>query len=305
MIMPKKLPLFFPLFLLLASGSLFANLHDFETTRLKSTAGTGVGSVLISESAVLNPAPLAFFNFSTLFVQRTTMDMTSESSQVGISDNEFSDRSSGVNLIAADAKGKIKGAFSYLTQTEGNWNRKRLSAALARPVGPKSSLGLIFHHTEDVPEFKLKGEKQKSNQLVFGAMHAINSDMTLGVIITDPAKSVPGATKAIVGIQYVAKNIISIMFDGGADYTSDKISETLIYRGGLQVKFFADLFIRAGLSEDMGLKEKATGIGLGWSGPKLIIDLALKSTKATASNAPLLADGQTVKETSFSLTYRF
>ncbi len=44
----------------------FTRVHDFETTRLKSTSGAGVGSILLEEAAVLNPASLSFFSISYL-----------------------------------------------------------------------------------------------------------------------------------------------------------------------------------------------------------------------------------------------
>ena len=64
--------------LILSSNSLFARVRNFETARLKSTAGAGVGSVLMDESTILNPAPIAFFNVSSVYVARIGTNITSD-----------------------------------------------------------------------------------------------------------------------------------------------------------------------------------------------------------------------------------
>ena len=56
--------------------------YNFETTRLKSTAGAGVASLLIDESTILNPAPMAFFNLASFYIQRS--DQKTSTTENGI-----------------------------------------------------------------------------------------------------------------------------------------------------------------------------------------------------------------------------
>ncbi|MBF0367814.1 MAG: hypothetical protein HQK50_19760, partial [Oligoflexia bacterium] len=75
------LPVFFSLPLAAATlEKKQKKIHDFETTYLQSTAGTGVGSLLMDESAILNPASISFFNLSSFYLQRTTTDFKDDKS---------------------------------------------------------------------------------------------------------------------------------------------------------------------------------------------------------------------------------
>jgi hypothetical protein len=66
----------------------------------------------------------------------------------------------------------------------------------------------------------------------------------------------------------------------------------------VQIKFFTEVYLRAGYFNDKGMEEKGTGVGLGWVQPRLAIEAALKNSKGFTSS-------KTARETSFSLSYRF
>ncbi len=59
------------IFFLLATVTIhnfaFARIHEYQTTRTKSVGGGGTGSVLLEESAFLNPASISFFQTSSIF----------------------------------------------------------------------------------------------------------------------------------------------------------------------------------------------------------------------------------------------
>ncbi len=305
MINRKALILYFLIIIIFQNIS-FGRVHNYETARLKSTAGTGVGSVLTSESAILNPAPLAFFNFSTVYAEKSSMKM-SGSNENSLPDETYSEMSDTMNFIVADTNSGVKGALGYLKQKEGKDERKRISAALAQPISKSSSFGLIYRYTVDQNfDFNsAEAVESKYNQLVLGTTHIIEPNFTMGIIVVDPLKNNPGDTKAIFGFQYVMKDILTLMFDMGADYSNGEISETLLYRGAAQVNFFADLYFRAGTFVDKGILEKGNGFGVGWIGPKLIFDIAFKSSKPMSSSALLLSGNEKVRETSLALTYKF
>ena len=56
--------------MLLMGQSSWAQIREFQTTRLNSTGGAGVASMLSTEAGILNPAASAFFDGSSLSYQR-------------------------------------------------------------------------------------------------------------------------------------------------------------------------------------------------------------------------------------------
>lgn len=289
-----------------AQNYCYARVHEYETTRLKSTAGTGVGSVLLTESAILNPAALPFFPFSTIYLQKGSVDMTGSSDKT-MSDGAYSEASDSLGVIVADGSGNLRGAASYLTQSEGKSSRKRVTAAMGKSVGKSSSMGAIFRYTKDqnYSPISLTTVEENYQQLVFGATHVIESNFSVGVVVIDPFRSYLGDTRAIVGTQYVIKDILSLMLDLGVDYSNRTLSETLLYKAAMQVNFFSDLYLRAGLFEDNNISEKGNGLGIGWIGPKLVLDFGLKYSKPMTQNSTILMGDEKIRETSFALTYKF
>ena len=113
-----------------AISSLHARVHHYETTRMKSTAGAGIGSVLMDEASLLNPAALAFFNASSLYVQRSTSqyEVTTRSNRTRSFENTH------LGVIVSDAKSSVKGNIAYFDQEENGEARKSL--ALSRQLMP-------------------------------------------------------------------------------------------------------------------------------------------------------------------------
>ena len=69
----------FPFIFLFIFPLAFSAQTSFQTTRLKSTGGAGVASILMDEATFLNPAPLAFFNLTAVLLQRTNGETSFES----------------------------------------------------------------------------------------------------------------------------------------------------------------------------------------------------------------------------------
>jgi hypothetical protein len=297
----KRYTIFTLLFLLISPDS-FARLRDYETTRLKSTAGTGVGSVLMDESSILNPAGLAFYTMGSIYFQKGGMTVTN--SDPTESYRGYEPKSFGV--IASDASKGTGGSVSYTKQEQGFEMRKRISAALATPVTEKSAIGSTIRKTTDTLSPSGYGNdlyKERYTQFIFGITHAISDKFTLGLTAIDPLQKRPEDTRGLMGFQYAFENIITLMGDIGADYSTDP-STTLQWRAAVQVKAYNDFFVRFGTFNDKAWSERGNGAGIGWVGPKLVFEIAYKNTKID-ERAELNQKGQSIKDTSFSLAYKF
>jgi hypothetical protein len=270
----------------------------FETTRMKSTGGTGVASILMDEATFLNPATIAYFKQGGLLFQKAGVETTQTGS------NTQAEEFSSTSVIASDAKGLLGGSLSYNTISYRGEEVKRFSSAFGRPLGEKSSFGINLAYSKE-KTFNENGEivEQDFKQTTFGIAHAIDDQVTLGLVVEDPFKGKQNETRAITGFQYVYSGFASIMFDLGADYNQD-LSSTLLWRAGAQLKVLSDFFLRFGTYNDKGRQEKGSGAGIGWIQPRLVIEVAMKNATLLDSVA-LNQTGEELKETSFSLSYRF
>ena len=280
--------------------------HDYETTRLKSTAGAGVGSILLNEAAILNPAPIAFFTNSSIYLQRESFEYIPPAGAQKAPKSDF-DRSEAQGVIVADSKGSLHGALSYQKQREGIHQRRRFSVGLASTLTENSSFGVLFRDTKDERFFEgnIDGDEDEYRQLVFGNTYVFGPHFTVGAIVIDPFKKKREDTRAIVGVQYIVENILTFMFDVGTNYNSN-MAETRLFRGAFQLNFFEDLFLRGGVFEDRALDEKGSGFGVAWVGPKLVFEVSFKSTKDLGLKENR-ADERAFKmeETSLAISYFF
>lgn len=270
----------------------------FETTRMKSTGGAGVASILMDEATFLNPATIAYFQQGGIFFQKSGLEATRSSR------NSNSEEFSSTSVIASDAKGLVGGSLSYNTIEYRGEKVKRISSAFGRPLGDKSSFGINLAYSKE-KTFDGNGNLQDQDfkQTTFGVAHAIDDKVTLGLVLEDPFKGKQNETRAITGFQYVYAGFASIMLDLGADYNRN-LSDTLMWRAGTQLKIFDDFFLRFGSYNDKGRQEKGSGAGIGWIQPRLVIELAIKNGELLESEV-LNQQGEEIKETSFSLSYRF
>ena len=111
-----------------------------------------------------------------------------------------------------------------------------------------------------------------------GLLHAVSQALTIGVVVVDPLGKIPSERRGLFGLQYVYLEFISIMLDIGADYRED-MADTFTHREAIQIKIFGDFYGRFGVSSDKHLKKRKTGVGIGWVGPKLVLDLGVGNTR--------------------------
>lgn len=264
---------------------------EYQTTHLKSTGGAGVGSVLMDETTFLNPAPISFFEISSIYFQHAKSKSLINSENPGADTTDMT-------IIASDSKGDLDGSFSYVSRKNDNIESKRFAFAMASLIGKQSSLGVtyIFEKNKHFENFEEKS-KSDSNYINIGATHFVSPEMSMGFLLIDPMKKKENYTKALVGAQYVIKDMVSLLLDVGADYNRD-LTETKLYKAAVQLRIFKDFFAKFGVFEDSGTSERGNGVGLGWVQPRLVINLSLNNTRSTKLNTKN-------KESSLSLSYRF
>lgn len=256
--------------------------------------GTGVGGVHAEEAAFLNPASLAFFNTATVYAQKDSGKLK---------DNNIDQpRPKSLGFVLADGNPSLSGSLSYVAQEEDIYRRKRWGLSFSGPFSDKSAFGVSFRQTTD-ENMQLNSSK-KYYQSVLGVTHSLDEKLCLGIIAYDPFKSQGHETKALIGMQYVLMTYISAAFDFGGNYNSDEISQTLLYRGALQVKVLDDFFLRFGGFNDKSRAEQGNGYGLAWIQPRLSFEVSLKNTKR-AKNEGLGLSEKKLKETSFAASMRF
>ena len=299
--------------------------RSFETTRLKSTGGSGIASILMDEASLLNPASVAFFQASSIYLQKGGGEFKTESgipqSQVGQA--ALGDKLNSLALIASDGNNKLSGSVSFIQQREGDAKRRQWGLASASAIGSKTALGFTSILQKDELPHKARIKRWHFN---IGILHALDENLSIGLVALDPWKRNDPLPQAnlILGMQYVYQRSIAIMFDVGSNFYQN-LNDYLVARGAIQLKVLKDLFLRVGAFDDRGKQERGSGIGIGWAGPKLVFELAIKNTKiyrsnpamsqaATASDTILVNQANanaaapsapTLHESSFSMAYHF
>ena len=310
---PKNPTLVWPLFLLLSAPFSAAKVHNYETTRLKATSGAGVGSILCNEATVLNPASIAFFTNSSFYLQRERFahhfpeDQDQNRDHGRGFEQYYAKHSRSLGVIAADAKGKMRGALGHFDQREGPYKRRQLAFAVASPVTRNSSLGLLYQNTKDetLAGPSLMPGVVRSHQLTLGTTHIVDKTFTIGVIASNLLGGGQGrGIPVTAGGQYIFRGILTFIVDLGASYFGD-LSQSGLLRGALQLNFAQNFFLRAGLFKDHALGEKGNGLGLSWVGPRLVLEAAVKKTKKMASAETVAGMPLAMTETSFAISYFF
>ncbi len=276
--------LFYILLTFFVSININARFNPIETSRLKSTAGSGVGSILLEESAFLNPASASFFNASSIYALKTTGE-TSDKNQAQYGDNKE------LGFILADSNPSLSGTLSYFKSKNYFGDQKFLGVSMAGTVDQASALGFSV---KKISQTEL-GQTNEYYLTNIGVTHVVDEYTSMGVLIEDAFKSKAKSTRAYFGIQKALFDSISSNLDLGVNYTSKEISKTFIYKASLQVRVLNDFFLRAGIFKDNEFDESGSGFGLAWVQPKLAFEFGIKSTNQTNKD---------YKETSFSISLR-
>ncbi len=292
------------IFLVPVHAAVLSQLRAFETTRLMSQAGTGVAGVYIEEASVLNPASIAFHQRSALYYQGARAEIEQPNSLRASNGPPFDASSKGQAIIISDTTTKVKGAASYQSQKESDAQRRRFTFTSATEVGPNSSIGITYRYNIEKRYISTILDEETYDQVVIGATHLVNKSISMGIVVIDPFKSNQEDGKAIAGFQYLIDQTIAFLIDIGANFNKE-ISDSALYRGALQLNFFADFYLRVGVFQDKFTQTKGNGWGMSWMGPKLDIEFAMKSTKQINELSTLLYKDESIKEASIAMAIRF
>lgn len=270
-------------------------MHEFETTHLKSRGGSGTAGVFMEESAFLNPASISFFEGMNIYAQRDMLKFKDK-------DNAVTDEPKNTGFVVSEANSGISGTLSYVEQNEEAVKRKRWGVSASTKLDARTSLGLSVRKTKD--HDSASNSDKKYYQTVIGLTSIIANDTSLGFVVYDAFKSQGQATKALVGFQHSFADYITVSGDVGANWHADEISDSLLYKGAVQLRVWNDFFLRFGAFDDKELEEKGNGFGLSWIQPKLGLEFAMKNTKKK-ENLALSRPESKIQETSFALSLRF
>lgn len=251
----------------------WAQIREFKTTRLMSTAGTGVASILSTEAAILNPAASTYFEGSSFSYQGYNTSLQNEAEVRDTNGDTFPKSNRSQGLFMADHSGPVKGGVAYINQDENNFERSRYVLHGAAPMGNTTSLGVTYNYLQDTYPRTAKDRHKTHHQGSIGITHIVDEKTILGVVIQDFTRTTPGEERLLAGFQYTLAERFTIMGDYGAQYTKN-FSEDYLWRAAIQMNIFSDFFLRGGQFFDNIQKLKGTGWGAGWIGPRFGVEFS-------------------------------
>jgi hypothetical protein len=284
-------------------NSAFAQIREFQTTRLNSSGGTGVASILSTEAAILNPASAAYFSEGAVSYQSYRASIKHEADERKTIPDKFSKQNLSQALFISDYSGKVKGGVAYIDQAENHYSRNRAIFHAAAPLGKTSAMGVSYNYISDKLPSGTKDRHQVHHQATVGFTEILSEDLSMGLVIKDFTRSTRGEERALLGWQYNLTSKIVAMVDVGAQY-SKAFSKKNLWRAALQLNVFEDVFVRGGKFEDNIQDFRGYGWGIGWVGPRLGIEFAQKMSDQVGPNN-YLYKGERIVDTSISALIKF
>ncbi|MFP5385049.1 MAG: hypothetical protein ACLGHN_03165 [Bacteriovoracia bacterium] len=279
----------------------WAQIREFQTTRLVSTAGAGVASILSTEAAVLNPAASAFFSGNSASYQRYNTRL--QNKDAARSTDGFPDDNLSQGYFLADHSGPVKGGTAYILQDENNYERERVVLHGAAPMGKATSLGVSYSYIRDNLPRGFPKRKKIHHQTSIGFTHIVDEKTILGLVVLDPTRTTPGEERAIGGFQYSLSDRFMLIGDVGTQYTKN-VSKEYLWRAAIQLNIFSDFFLKVGRFYDNITDFKGTGWGVSWIGPRFGVEFAQKYSEQFESGSYVYEEEKLV-DTSFSAIIKF
>lgn len=278
--------------------------RPLQTTRLNSTSGAGVGSLLVAESAILNPAPAAFFQDTYVSYQKNNTHLGNPSPERITNADPFGRLNTSESYYLFDNSSEIKGGLSYQHQREDGFRRKRITASASSLVKDNLSVGILFKYTEDTQYLDSGNKHRVSNPLTLGFTYIYYPGLIFGGVWEDPTRASNDENRVIVGLQATLSEKIVLIFDAGGDPTVD-FNNSRIWRGALQVALFSDLYFRGGKYQDHSLHLEGESWGVAWIGPKLGAEFSMKTSRPFTDKSNRLYGQERLTDASFALHLRF
>lgn len=289
--------------ILLMGQPSWAQIREFQTTRLNSTAGAGVASILSTEAAILNPASSAFFSGSSASYQSYSTSLRKENEDRKAANDDFPGRNNSHGIFMADHDGPVKGGVAYIKQKENRYQRDQIVGHGAAAIGDASSIGVTYRYITDEFPKKFSKRHSVSHQITTGYTQVIDEKMIIALLLVDPTLTTPGEERGIFGFQYTVADKLTLIGDVGTQYTKD-VKDKYLWRAAAQLQLFDDFFFRVGKFYDNVRENKGTGWGVGWLGPKLGVEFAQKFTDQYGKDNYVYQD-ESLVDTSLSLIIKF
>ena len=289
--------------MLLMGQPSWAQIREFQTTRLNSTAGAGVASVLSTEAAILNPASSVFFTGSSFSYQRYSTSLKQESDERDVAGDDFPSQNKSQGFFMSDHDGPVKGGVAIIKQDENDYKRTQIVSHGAAAIGDSTAMGFTYRYLQDSRPKSFRHRYEVSHQLSLGMTHILDEKTIFGLILVDPTRTTKGEERAIAGIQYSFADKLTLIADAGTQYTKDARDKHL-WRAAIQLQLFDDFFIRVGKFYDNVREFKGTGWGVGWIGPKLGVEFAQKFSEQFGKESYIYRN-ETLVDTSLSAIIKF
>jgi hypothetical protein len=287
--------------LILVGQNSRAQIREFKTTRLMSTAGAGVASILSTEAALLNPAASAFFDEENVAYHGYSTTLQKKNSLRTMSPFPKSNRSQGIFL--ADNSNQVKGGVAYIFQDENNFERNRMVLHGAAPISPTTAMGVNYSYLKDSLPNTFQRRHRTHHQASIGLTHILDERTSIGLLVQDLTRTTPGEERILAGLQYSLTDRLIVIGDAGAQY-SKNFSEKYLWRGSIQLNLFSDVFLRVGRFYDNIQKIKGTGWGVSWMGPRLGIEFSQLYSQQFDSGFYIFKDEKLV-DTAVSAVIKF
>ncbi len=292
------------IFLVGIQGQAFAQIREFQTARLMSTAGAGVASILSTEAAILNPASSSFFSDTSFSYQRYQAKLREKNSELRQAANDpFPKRNESQGVFLSDHSDKVKGGVAYLQQHENNYRRERMIFHGASMLGETTSVGVSYNYLMDKQPRTFERRHLVHHQVGVGITKIVSETFVVGLVVQDPTRTTPGEERAIAGVQYNFATKLTLIGDYGIRYTKDASKDNL-WRAAVQANLFSDVYARVGRFYDNVTKLRGTGFGVSWMGPRLGLEFAQKMSDQIG-NAGYLYKDERLVDTSLSAFIKF
>lgn len=274
----------------------YKGIQDLETTRLKSSAGAGVASILLNEAATLNPASIVFLQESSMYYQKGSDELESDSSSRS---SRFKEAHKEM-LVITDTSSSLKGGISYQYQNEASGRRTRYTGTFGKHFGKASAFGLGFRYSDESSEFA----DEQYNQFVLGLTHILNESLIVATTIVDPAQTIDHYFKYTFGAQYTLNEFLILIIDIGSGDVQNYENESFT-KWAIQLNSFKRFFLRYGRFHNQITNQKGNAAGISWVGPKFSLDYAIKSSENISNTTDTILDDESIIENSFGLTVLF
>lgn len=226
------------------------------TPRLYSLAGAGVASVLLNESAILNPASVAFFKESSLmYAEGNSLRSKSEN-------KSFQERS----LIISDTSSRLKGNLSYQDYRYFDTDITKVSSSMSSILSKSSAHGLILHYIDESVS-----SDNVFYRVDYGLLKVLEKNLTFGFVLKDLFKSGFQSREVLTGFHYNPFDQIALILDGS--YLPDAVAENkTIVKTAIQIEAFDSFYIRYGIQRNEANDLEVKSGGIAWSGPRFSLE---------------------------------